>query len=350
MSHISVFCPMNTVTIYVASERIDDLGQFTKFILWAISDRYSVEEISNTVALGNTVVEEEIAYIQRIGFVNNSGSKYLISETGQKYLDLISSIENFNNMQAKAYLNCVTGNISSFNSKIKTQIPENATILPQLINKFIVQNRDYQPLQKFAIANFSKFFSHLRPEFINSLYFYLKHEKTEKKIYQEYVLTEIPPLTKHFNSSDKMIVNISREIKTIYFSYEDIRLERYRMVISILEKLKVFDQSLLSDTALKLIEYAKKEKLVNSKSSPLYVDAATGTCLLEVPVQEELGQRKMPEIKLPSKSITPEEYVEYMFSTESVKYKQKQEKIESKRIVQKIPFSLFKEVDTENES
>lgn len=58
----------------------------------------------------------------------------------------------------------------------------------------------------------------------------------------------------------------------------------------------------------------------------------------------------MPEIKLPSKSITPEEYVEYMFSTESVKYKQKQEKIESKRIVQKIPFSLFKEVDTENES
>lgn len=134
MSHISVFCPMNTVTIYVASERIDDLGQFTKFILWAISNRYSVEEISNTVALGNTVVEEEIAYLQRIGFVNNSGSKYLISETGQKYLDLISSIENFNNMQAKAYLNCVTGNISSFNSKIKTQIPENATILPQLIN------------------------------------------------------------------------------------------------------------------------------------------------------------------------------------------------------------------------
>lgn len=105
MSHISVFCPMNTVTIYVASERIDDLGQFTKFILWAISNRYSVEEISNTVALGNTVVEEEIAYLQRIGFVNNSGSKYLISETGQKYLDLISSIENFNNMQAKAYLN-----------------------------------------------------------------------------------------------------------------------------------------------------------------------------------------------------------------------------------------------------
>ena len=36
MPQISVFCPINTVTVYAGCDRIDDLGQFTKFILWAI--------------------------------------------------------------------------------------------------------------------------------------------------------------------------------------------------------------------------------------------------------------------------------------------------------------------------
>lgn len=32
MSNISVYCPITSVLIYVGSDRLDDLGQFTKFV------------------------------------------------------------------------------------------------------------------------------------------------------------------------------------------------------------------------------------------------------------------------------------------------------------------------------
>lgn len=39
MSNINVYCPITSALIYVGSDRVDDLGQFTKFVLWAISNK-----------------------------------------------------------------------------------------------------------------------------------------------------------------------------------------------------------------------------------------------------------------------------------------------------------------------
>lgn len=98
MSNINVYCPITSALIYVGSDRVDDLGQFTKFVLWAISNKYTINEISDAVSLGEIVVEDEVSYLSQIGFILDTESGFEITETGQRiyfsYTSLINITED----------------------------------------------------------------------------------------------------------------------------------------------------------------------------------------------------------------------------------------------------------------
>lgn len=344
MSRISVFCPINSAIVYVGSDRIDDLGQFTKFILWAISEKYSIREISDTVSLGDMVVEDEVSYLLRIGFLNESETELEISETGQGYLDLIASVEQFNNSPRKTHLNCFTGNVGRPNPAATCSIPDNALRLPEKVSKFIVQNRDYQPLQEYARSEFMDCFSHLRPEFFSSLYFYLYLEDMGEYMFQEYTLPSLPPVSEQFSSSDGTMIILSRGIVCLHFYYEDSRLLRYRTVIDTLEKLSIFDSTLLSQTADELLSFVRDERMVNASTTLLFIDASTGNILLEQPEQEDLGQRSMVSVPIPDQPYKYDEFVEISVPSGTTQYRRILKRTDRTRLNQKVPFSIFEEV------
>lgn len=349
MSNISVYCPITSVLIYVGSDRVDDLGQFTKFVLWAIGNKYSISEISDAVSLGDIVVEDEVSYLSQIGFILDTETGFEITETGQGYLDLISSIDEFNNLHSKAHLNCFTGGVGSPNPKATINMPETAFCLPEKISRFIIQNRDYQPLQEFARSEYTDYFSHLRPEFLNSLYFYLYPSDAGKPLFQEYFLSNLPDINDKFSSSDGTMVTLSRNIACLHFAYEDDRLLRYRTVIDTLEQLSLFDSSLLSKSAVELLEYARDERSVNTNASPLYIDTATGNILSNRPIQEDLDSRQIISIPTPDRPYKYDEYVEVAVSSGNTQYRRILKKTDNICFRQKVPFAIFEEVKPSNE-
>lgn len=349
MSHISVYCPVKPVFVYVGSDRIDDLGQFTKFILWAISEKYSISEISDTVSLGDIVVEDEVSYLSRIGFILESESGLEISETGQGYLDLIASVDSFNNLRSKAHLNCFTGSVGSLNPAATLAPPENALLLPKEISLFIIQNRDYQPSQDFARSEYTEHFSHLRPEFLSSLYFYLYPDNTGEHLFQEYTLSNLPAINDQFSSSDGTMVILSRNVVCLHFTYEDDRLLQYRTVIDTLERLSIFDSSLLSTTAVKFLKYARDERSVNINADPLYIDASTGNILSNRPIQEGPHPRRLFSIPIPDYPYKYDEYVEVTVSSGNTQYRRILKKTDNICLRQKVPFTIFEEVRPSDE-
>ena len=349
MSNISVYCPITSVLIYVGSDRVDDLGQFTKFVLWAISNKYSISEISDAVSLGDIVVEDEVSYLSRIGFILDTETGFEITETGQGYLDLIAFVDKFNNLHSKANLNCFTGGVGRPNPTATINTPETAFCLPEKISRFIMQNRDYQPLQEFARSEYTDYFSHLRPEFLNSLYFYLYPSDAGKPLFQEYILSTPPDINDKFLSSDGTMVTLLRDIVCLHFAYEDDRLLRYRTVIDTLERLSIFDSSLLSTTAVELLEYARDERSVNINATPLYIDTSTGSILLNRPIQEPLGLRQIVSIPIPDRPYKYDEYVEIPVSSGNTQYRRILKKTDNICLRQKVPFAIFEEVKPSDE-
>lgn len=344
MSNINVYCPITSALIYVGSDRVDDLGQFTKFVLWAISNKYTINEISDAVSLGEIVVEDEVSYLSQIGFILDTESGFEITETGQGYLDLIASVDKFNNLHSKAYLNCFTGSVGCPNPTATINIPKAAFCLPGKISRFIIQNRDYQPLQEFARSEYTDYFSHLRPEFLNSLYFYLYPDDSGEPLFQEYSLSALPDINDQFSSSDGTMVILSRNIVCLHFAYEDDRLLRYRTVIDTLERLSIFDPSLLSTTAVELLKYARDERSVNINANPLYIDASTGSILSNRPIQEDLGLRQLVSIPIPDRPYKYNEYVEVAVSSGNTQYRRILKKTDNICLKQKVPFAIFEEV------
>ena len=96
MEKLALFCPVIKAKININSVMLDDIGQFTKFILWAIGKGYKLNEIDQIIELGEYVILEEIIYLCKIGFIIEKNDTYSLSENGLSYLKLIDTIEYIN--------------------------------------------------------------------------------------------------------------------------------------------------------------------------------------------------------------------------------------------------------------
>lgn len=153
-----------------------------------------------------------------------------------------------------------------------------------------------------------------------------------------------PDINDQFSSSDGTMVILSRNIVCLHFAYEDDRLLRYRTVIDTLERLSIFDPSLLSTTAVELLKYARDERGVNINATPLYIDASTGSILSNRPIQEDLGLRQLVSIPIPDRPYKYNEYVEVAVSSGNTQYRRILKKTDNICLKQKVPFDIFEEV------
>lgn len=338
---------MRRVKVYVGSDLLDALGQFTKFILWALSNQYNCEQIADAIDLGKTIVEDELAYLLRIGFIELQDGEYILTGAGYGYINLINLEKSFNSGK-EAYLNCFTGEISNVNPMAFIGEEDGGNYLPRKVSNLLIQNRDYPPLQTYIEAEYGDYFADLSQEFKESLYFYLYPLEIKDKMYLEFFLPEIPKIDEHFQDADERTVLLERKLENVYFLYENEKIQKYRDCIDMLKKLHEFDSSLLSPVADDILHYADEERIVYRDENPQIFDTSTGIRLMPGVGKSSADA---PDIKdYPKVSISPqrplfEEYVEHR----GILYKctlEKQDIIDSP-VYQKVPFSLFKEVCTD---
>lgn len=342
---ISLYCPIQTVSIFAGSDRLDDIGQFTKFVLWAIGNGYTSFAISEAIELSKYIIDDEISYLIQIGFVVQEDMQLSISETGKGYLELISAVDDFNRREHTARLNWFSGEVLDSVSPVFDNVPPGSVSCDERVSKFLILNKNYAPLRTYVDSRYSDMFSNLSNEFVDSLYFYLQPKIHNERCYQEYRLTSIPSIGESYPYTGESMVCLSRPVKTLQFRYEDERLMMHRNVLETLRTLDIFDSELLSEKAKQILAWYIEEQKINESVQPLYIDTSTGEELIVLPQPNQVNPN-VKRIDLPARECAYESEI-YIGNTF---YKRTPIREHTSRYEQPVPFALFREVIQSGES
>lgn len=323
---------------------LDDIGQFTKFILWAIGKGYKLNEIDQIIELGEYVILEEIIYLCKIGFIIEKNDTYSLSENGLSYLKLIDTIEYINSLDILAHVNCFTGKVQEFNGQNyeKNVLNEDIQNLPMLVSKQFFYNKNYANSREFILENYDELFQDLSETQKESIYIEIASDRDIK--YVIYELNEIPNADFDFSKEILFSPNLllKRPIQKFSYSIKDERLEKYRNVLSTLSMVEKFDKELLSLKSLDMIGWEDEEKKFNKGNTVICVDACKGEIVTSV-TSNHVKQRKTV-IEIPEYQYEiSEETVREELGIDNIHWIISKPKIETVKFFQLIPFELFVE-------
>lgn len=344
MEELKLFCPVIQGKIRINSGMLDDIGQFTKFILWAIGKGYKLNEIDQIIELGEYVILEEIIYLCKIGFVIENNDTYILSENGLTYLKLIDTIEKVNSMNISIHINCFTGEVQHFNefNYERNNLNEEIQKLPKIVSKQFFYNKNYANSREFLFDNYNELIKDLSDALKESIYLEIESEKETK--YVIYELTEIPSADYDFSNENLSgsTLLFKRPIQKFSYSIKDERLQNYRNVLSTLFMIEKFDKELLSSKSLDMILWEAEEKKFNTGNMVINVDACKGEIVTSI-TNNNMKQRK-PVIRLPEYQYSiSKEIVREELEIDNIHWIISEPLIETMEVFQLVPFNIFTE-------
>ncbi|MDR0919553.1 MAG: hypothetical protein LBM93_09985 [Oscillospiraceae bacterium] len=350
---ITVLCPILPAFIKIGITDIDNVSDFTKFILWCLSENYSADVISEKISINAFVVQGEINYLLEIKYINEVGQ---LTETGKSFVKLCNAVNKCNNENnGKGYKVCVnafTGEIIDYMPALCRKDIGNQK-LSKRINLLLTRNVNYSNSQDFIIGKYNELIPDLNSERLSC---YLELESKEPQFYT-YTITELPKSECDFVKRPTDVVLVyDLLIYKLNFSLE--HLIKFRPVIETLTKLQIFEyqtyeKDLLTEFAHKIIaDYTyelevndalkKLEYSYNTLTEQLLCNAYYSKASLDV-------KKVKPKITVPYEHPKIQEILCLIMSTEDFPkritvFKDSVNVIES-RIDKKeirIPFSNFK--------
>lgn len=342
--NIEILCPMVKAIVKINSEILDDAGQFTKFILWTIGSGYTVENIDSIIELGEYVIQEELLYLTQIGFLVKDHDKYLLSDNGKSYLNLISTVEKINSMNIPVHINCYTGEVMGLiTNTYSLENSPDIQKLPDIIARQFFYNKDYANSKEYLLKNYMDLFENINEGQKESLYTEIISERTVEYILLR--LDDIPSVTENswLITSDTSAVILRHTIANISFKVVDERLNNYRNVLETLSLLKMFDEALLSQKAAEIIVWKNNEIIANKTMKGIFLDLATNELLNNIEKHHIKGTYSI--IQLPKhyevEDIDLEEMPHFLHIKEDV-FTIEKCRVNLEEHLQLIPFNLFK--------
>lgn len=297
---LKVYCPIMEATLTINSTLLEQMSEFTQFLLYSIGEGYSINEIIEVVDLGRYIVEEEIEYLFKIGLVYIEDEKYYLSEKGKEYYDVIKIIENIKEDDLKVHINCFNGQIMSpsENTKLNKDLEDGEEKLRVKVVKELYQNKDFSNSREYVFEKLGERFKENENIDIDNIYITIDYERGDlnRPIYIREV-ESIKAIQDTDKSNEDYLDNISkgelevdedyiydiqlqREIVevNVQVTYEEI--EEYKNVLTTLENLCLFDSTLISDKSKYLLSLWNKQKSIQKT---IYFDTVTKEILEEKP-------------------------------------------------------------------
>lgn len=342
LNNLQIYCPVIRGKIHINSGMLDDIGQFTKFILWAIGNGYKLVEIDQIIELGEYVILEEVNYLCKIGFIIEGESTYSLSENGMTYLKLIETLDYINSLELCININCFTGEVQKYNelNYDKDALEEDVQKLPEMISRQFFYNKNYANSREFIIQNYPELFQDLSEVHKDSIHIEIECDKETK--YVIYNLTEIPSADWDFSNEPTRgsTLLLKRSIQNFSYNISDERLENYKNVLSTLAMIEKFDKELLSSKSIDIIHWDDEEKKINKGKTVLCVDACKGEIITLV-TNNHVKQRKAV-IQLPEYQYEiSEDIVREKLGIDNTHWVISEPKVETTKVFQLVPFDLF---------
>lgn len=326
---LEIYLPVMEVKIYCHSKIIDDMGAFTRIVLENIGDNVSIDDFVDVIQLKKEIVEEEIEYLSDHGLIDKD--KLSLTELGKEYYSVIKCINQFETIGFDAYIDLHNGDVLPLDGKYtfieKDAVSNNEMVMDIKVSEVFFRNDNYQNskeiVQEYIVSN-----GILNESYMGSLYTTLKigpkgYFKLIIDDYQKYDGNNIGPF-----------LSIRIPLGVYYFQKYYKNLDGFRTILDTLEKVKIFDESLLSKKSSSLLEvyFAEKEEPLISQAFDLYsLVTMTGTDSCDYVEDDD-----KTDIELPAQTISIEIEKFNDIRLEEVDYK------ECSRIVH-IPYHLLLE-------
>lgn len=273
---IKIYCPIMKAKLTVSCELLDQMSEFTRYILYLIGEGYALYDIDEILELGEFIIREEIDYVTKIGLVENTTEGYKLSEVGESYFNILCVLEEINKNEIIADINCFNGMIMKPSETVyeEKDCEEDIFRLSVKIIKELYQNRNPANSREYILEKFDIMLnSNMSKEQIEKLYVTLIYEKGRSyKLMYINKARSIMRTQEEKSDNDMILVH---EVIPFKFNIEILHLEKYRNILSTLKNLNLFEEGLISDKSIQLLKLKQEEELINFEQHKFYFDTLT---------------------------------------------------------------------------
>lgn len=278
---LKVYCPIMKANLNINSTLIEQMGEFTQFILYSLGKGFNIDDINRTIELGEYLIREEIFHLEKWRLIESNEQGIVLTELGKSYFKIIEFVEYINNLSTEVQINCFNGIIMEDDGVIVSEdlCEDSIQKLKVDIVKELYQNKNYGNSKEFFIDKFNfdiyeKF--NLCEDEIDSINISLNYQKGN--LYKLLCLDEIDTIDMIINKEeevDEVDISIVRQIVKLKIKLENKHLEKYRYTLDTLKNINLFDSELLTQKAKNIIDIWQEEQALQNNIKDVFYDTAT---------------------------------------------------------------------------
>ncbi|MBD5520736.1 MAG: hypothetical protein HDR03_05850 [Lachnospiraceae bacterium] len=265
-----IYIPLKPLTVNFHEKEEVELNAFQRFILEAIEENATLEQIEDATQLPENVIESEISHMQRLNLLNKDCT---LSELSKNILMISRCLEILNNEKKKLCICLITGELEEYVEDNYYNTGQDDWVMEgeirfEDISEISTEDKDSILADSLsALSGFSE-------EQINKVRssVYVELNETDKKIvYKQQKINKLPCLIgdNKLKSEDKIYAEGKFSVITVEVSNDS--LEKYSEKIAPLKELYTDAPEFISDFGKNLIkEYKQYEDYKNEKLTFAY--------------------------------------------------------------------------------
>lgn len=301
---IRVWCPVLKARMSLTSDDLEELGPFSRFVLWAVGSGGDPARVEEVTALDSRVISEEFEFLIKIGLLQEDSvsGAVTLAERGSRLYRLLTAVDQFNEREVTVQINAVTGEVMANDGDVRRERPQaqsksqepDLPVLEERIIRELYQNEDPANAREFRLAHFPLPMQEQEPfreDELDGMHTHLQYEPS-----LAWRLMEIPciPAWPHEEVFARTGTELPREpveaeewdeshalffqlvLHPATFSLTASELDKYRHALPSMEKLQALDPELLGEKALHLLNLSRQEKAYRQRLTAVYFDPQSG--------------------------------------------------------------------------
>ena len=273
-NHI-IGCFFQEVSVIMGSYILEKIGDFSLFVLDAIRDGFTTQEIHMSSGFSKSVVDKTIQTLCSENLLILDNSSYKVSSIGDKYLTIDKIIKRFNDSSERFAINCYTCQMETvLDKKLYTnKTDRQLDILPSNIDLIMLKSPNYENVKEYMrdYLRDTEIFSDFDDTDYNYIYYILK--PTNNRFVVPYIINIDTYSYNEIENDEgaKIVLTIPITMITVNKMCEED--EVYKDILDKLDLIAKKDSDLLSEKGKGIIERENKIREINSSNKHKYFDA-----------------------------------------------------------------------------
>ena len=279
---ITIYYPVVEVTILCRSKLIEDISDFTRFVLWGIGRGKSIQDLRETTLLENGSIEEEIDYLLEQKILQNREHPAL-TELGKEYCALFDCMELLEKTGIKAVIYLNDGQVSLLNERCRFfyegEMESDSVKYEDKVSRIFFHNDNYENSLEVA-KEYIQERGILNEEYMPSLYTTIKVTDKQSGMLK-YLGCKIEDYIQYNQSQEEKGLEIAVPLKKYVYEVFFSALDPVRPELDTLQKVSEYDNDLLSKKAIDIVDMYSKEK--QQEKLVIYLDMYSRQIIKDLP-------------------------------------------------------------------